>query len=89
MEIKLFPLALNELLDFVRRCHSWWPEPSRLILSFNTPTAVWRFIFEYHQRLIFARAHIIQATSPFTYACVSQDARQLIQAFEPNHSTGI
>ena len=40
MKATLFALALNELLDFVGHNYSVPPEPSTLILSFNTPTAV-------------------------------------------------
>jgi len=49
MKDKLIPLRFNELLDFVRRDHSASLEPSTLILSSNSPTAVWRFISDYHQ----------------------------------------
>ena len=36
-------VGLNELLGFVSRCHSTFPEPSSLILSFNIITTAWRF----------------------------------------------
>jgi hypothetical protein len=39
MTSMLIPLALNELLGFVRLSHSALPEPSCLILPFNLPTA--------------------------------------------------
>ena len=44
MEAMLSSVRFNELLDFVRRDHSSLPEPSRLIVSLNIPTAAWRFI---------------------------------------------
>jgi hypothetical protein len=43
------------LLGFARRNHSASPEPSRLILSFNEPTATWRFYLRLHQHSILAR----------------------------------
>jgi len=55
MKIKLFPLRLNELLGFVHFSHSSIPESSTLILAFNSPTAVWRFILAYRQSGISAR----------------------------------
>jgi hypothetical protein len=43
MKAPLFPLALNELLGFIHRSHSVLPQPSMLVLSFNVPSASWRF----------------------------------------------
>ena len=83
MTSKLFPLGLNELLDFVRRGLSFSPEPSRLILPLNLSNAAWRFIFEYNRFSMLERAQSIQATSSFNYSCASQDSRRLIDAFEP------
>jgi hypothetical protein len=36
-----------------------------------------------------ARDQSIQATSAYKKSCGSQDARQMIQAFDSYHSTGI
>ena len=43
MTSELFPLALNELLGFVHRSLSAFPERSFSILSFTAPSAGWRF----------------------------------------------
>jgi hypothetical protein len=60
MKARLIPLALNELLDFVRRCHSFSHEPSRLILSFNLLTAAGRFVSSKNQRSKLREAHTLQ-----------------------------
>jgi hypothetical protein len=67
MKSKLFPLRLNELLDFVRRSHSVSPDHSPLISPVNATSAAWRFIWPLQQRSKLARAPIIQATSSFNY----------------------
>jgi hypothetical protein len=54
---------LNELLDFVRRNHSSFPDLSRLILSSNAPTAAWRFSSPNNQLSMLARAQSIQEES--------------------------
>jgi hypothetical protein len=36
-------VGLNELLDFVHRSHSAFPEHPLWILSFNVNNAAWRF----------------------------------------------
>jgi hypothetical protein len=54
------PLGLNELLGFVRRCHSAVPDLSPLILPFNVPAALWRFICPERQLSMLARAQSIQ-----------------------------
>jgi len=43
MKATLVPLRFNELLGFVRRCHSVSSGHSTLNLSFHIPTAAWRF----------------------------------------------
>jgi hypothetical protein len=89
MKDMLIPVGCNELLDFVRPDHASSPEPSRLFLSFNSLTAIWRFILPKNPLSTLERAHTIQATSSFNYSCVSQETRRLIQVFNPYHSTGI
>ena len=55
MKAMLSRVGLNELLGFVHRCHSAFPEPSMLILSFNAHSVGWRFNSQEHQRSILAR----------------------------------
>jgi hypothetical protein len=55
MTAKLIPLRLNELLGFVRRCHSASPEPLTLILLSNVATAAWRFKSTEHSLATLAR----------------------------------
>jgi hypothetical protein len=43
MKAMLIPVGCNEWLDFVRRGHGASPDPSLLIVSFNSNNAVWRF----------------------------------------------
>jgi hypothetical protein len=70
---KLRAVGLNELLDSVRRDHSASPEPSRLILSFDLPTAVRRFIFIYHRLSMLREAQSIQHESALKKTCDTQD----------------
>jgi hypothetical protein len=63
MKGKLIPVGCNELLDFVRRGHSAPPDLSRVIVSFTTPTAAWRFISPKYQLPILERAQSIQEES--------------------------
>jgi hypothetical protein len=55
MKGKLIPVGFNEMLGFVRRNYSALPEPSSLILSFNTTSAVGRFNVIEHQLSMTAR----------------------------------
>ena len=48
-------VGLNELLDFVRRDHSAFPDLALTILAFNAPDADWRFNSPEHQRSLSAR----------------------------------
>jgi hypothetical protein len=54
------------LLDFVRRDHSTILVPSPLILSFNSTSAVWRYILPKNQHSLRERAQSIQVTSALT-----------------------
>jgi hypothetical protein len=51
----LIPLASNELLDFVRRDYSAFPDPALTILAFNAPDAAWRFTSPEHQLALSVR----------------------------------
>jgi hypothetical protein len=55
MRGKLIPVGSNELLDFVRRNLSAFPDPALSILAFNAPDAAWRSNLPHHQLALSAR----------------------------------
>jgi hypothetical protein len=64
MKDLLIPVGCNELLDFVRRCHSATPQPAPFIVSSTITIALWRVISPAHQRSIRPReVHTSQLAS--------------------------
>jgi hypothetical protein len=63
MRAALWAVGLIDWLDFVHRSYSSLPEPARLIVSSNTPAAVWRFNSPVHQCSMLARAQSLKVAS--------------------------
>jgi hypothetical protein len=63
MTAKLMPLRSNELLDFVHRGLSAFPDLSMLILSSTVPTAAGRFNSANYQPSSLCKAQSIQHES--------------------------
>jgi hypothetical protein len=89
MKAMLIPVGWNELLDFVRRCHSVLPEPALSILSFNSPTAAWRFIPSKNQLSKLREAQSIPDESAFKRNFDAPDLCRLTETLSLNHSTEI
>jgi hypothetical protein len=80
MKAILFPLRFNELLDFVRCCHSALSDLSRLILPFNAPLAAWRFNSTSYQQSRLREVHTIRDSSAFNInLSLGEDSRSLFQ----------